>query len=454
PCSSSLAHDQPNMFTAYGGDIFYWQFEPGSTQYWQLRSANGGVGQFRWFETTGSFPHLEGVGNALLFSWSNYLTRIDIPTLTWAFVGIFNGLGPVAALGGTGFFTAYDPAHRDYGLWRTDGTFAGTQVVVNTPVPPVYSPWAPDSVAVVNGELFFTVAAGRALWVSDGTAPGTRRFESARLRLPLSGLSADLQDERLVFFADDELWSTDSAFHASQIHGFQYRPGSAELRALTAVNGTVVFGAREDRWAEHRLWRSDGTQSGTKVLSSSVGVLEDAALYHGGLVFRNGTRVWTTDGTTIRTYPLLADFTVDSLSVVGIRLFFSGFSASQGFEPWLAYPTLDGWPRILKDVAPGTESSEPRQFTLTGSMFYFSAHTPGEGTEVWATDGTTDYGTRLLTDICPGPCSSDPHFVATLNGSLFFTIAGSPNLLSITPGQPGFLDFHSPGQSSLDPVVV
>src|SRR5262245_57028887 len=71
---------------------------------------------------------------------------------------------------GTLFFTAYDPATGGWGLWKSNGTAAGTVVVRGG-----YSS-SPGSLTSVNGTLFFNAmhdgTTGSELWKSDGTAAG------------------------------------------------------------------------------------------------------------------------------------------------------------------------------------------------------------------------------------------------------------------------------------------
>jgi ELWxxDGT repeat protein len=130
---------------------------------------------------------------------------------------------------GTLFFTADDGVYGR-GLWKSDGTEAGTVLVKD--VNPgrkgsrLLPNLAPDSkiMAVVNRTLYFGAddgVHGRQLWKSDGTDAGTQMVTE----IAPGGKDAD--------------------------------PGS-----LTDVNGTLYFTAGDGIHCR-KLWKSDGTDAGT-----------------------------------------------------------------------------------------------------------------------------------------------------------------------------------------------
>jgi ELWxxDGT repeat protein len=177
------------------------------------------------------------------------------------------------------------------GLLRTDGTPAGTQRIVTllgagTPIP-------------VDDRLFFTVrsfAGGTQLWVSDGTASGTRLVVDAGIK----GFGA--------------------IFDALPLRG-------ALLFITNSISG----------WA---LWRTDGTDVGTTRVANLDGysgggsTVEDTFYFPSGL--QAPTQLWRTDGTTVGTV-LLKDFStvaLGSFSAVGRTLFFTLGNGGVGRELW------------------------------------------------------------------------------------------------------------------------
>jgi ELWxxDGT repeat protein len=77
---------------------------------------------------------------------------------------------------------------------------------------------------------------------------------------------------------------------------------------------------------------------------------------------------------------------------------------------------------LLKDINPGSASSNPDNLSAIGSTVYFSATDPAHGREIWKTDGSVS-GTMLFLDYLPGPSSytDEDHFIST-DGKILFTI--------------------------------
>ena len=63
-------------------------------------------------------------------------------------------------MGGTLFFLAPPPGSRGCGLWRTDGTPAGTRLVLEVQVPPYGS--LIQGLAAFGGRLYFSAYDSRA----------------------------------------------------------------------------------------------------------------------------------------------------------------------------------------------------------------------------------------------------------------------------------------------------
>jgi ELWxxDGT repeat protein len=466
-CSSGPAKDQPDLFTPYHDGTYYWQLvagPAGPAGRWRLRSTAGDPEDHPIELDSSLPPHLEVVGSALFLAAGSVLARIDIPTFTLAVVHDFGvPVGPVVSLGTTVFFPGYDPGHG-FELWSSTGSDA--QLVADTVPGPDSGEFA--SLVAVAGKLFFT--SRDSLWVSNGTAFGTRRLSEAPSR-PVASLTPDPVRGRLLFTTGDftrstvDLWATNGSF-PYPVRSIKEVAGSADLLSLKVFANTLFFGAREAGRDPRRLWRSDGTAGGTEILFALAAAPEDAAPFQEGLVFRSGTEIWKTDGTAGGTRRILNLFDADHLEVAGDRLFFSGFSSKgrdefTGFELWSSDGTPDGT-RIILDIDPGYDptpagpearSSRPRQLTMVGSTLFFVADTPEEGTELWSSDGATD-GTVLHIELCAGPCSTDPHLLASFAGRLFFTAGTGVDLLSTAPGETGVdLRYHWIGRSVPDPVV-
>lgn len=107
------------------------------------------------------------------------------------------------------------------------------------------------------------------------------------------------------------------------------------------------------------------------------------------------------------------------LTVFNNNLYFSADDGVHGKELWKTDGTEAGTV-MVKDINPGSLSSNPTQFTISNNQLFFVATDPVFGRELWKTDGT-DAGTVLVKDI--NPSNDNTHQISGLidyNGTLFF----------------------------------
>src|SRR5437016_1438236 len=123
-------------------------------------------------------------------------------------------------------------------------------------------------------------------------------------------------------------------------------------------------------------------------------------------------------------------------------------------ELWKSDGTAEGTNRV-KDIFPGSGSSQPLRLTAMNGRLFFRACDPDSGCELWSSDGTEE-GTRRVADINPGPADGLPDTdgeLSILNGTLLFwacepvggcepwksdgTEAGTVRIADINPGPGG-----------------
>ncbi len=194
-----------------------------------------------------------------------------------------------------------------HGLYRTDGTAAGTALLSPTDLTNLTEP-----VVLQGAAYFFASQTGeRALWRSNGTAAGTTKVlafsgeTTDLLHLQPAGLTVTAG--RLFFAADDgvhgrELWASDgTAAGTVLVSDVEPGPDSSRPTGLTAAGGRLFFSAYDGRHGRE-LWASDGTAAGTRLV-------QDIAP---------------------------ASFSSDpqDLTVVGDRLYFSADDGLHGRELW------------------------------------------------------------------------------------------------------------------------
>ena len=103
---------------------------------------------------------------------------------------------------------------------------------------------------------------------------------------------------------------------------------------------------------------------------------------------------------------------------------FSADDGVRGREPWVSNGLPGAGTRLLRELAPGAGSSDPRWFTRVGTQVFFAATDPVVGRELFVTDGTPD-GTRRVKDIWPGAVGSFPTELFAFKGLVYFA-AGDP----------------------------
>ena len=304
--------------------------------------------------------------------------------------------------GDVAYFVADDGIHGRE-LWLTDGTAAGTRLVKDiNPSPPHYrngSPAgmsSPTGLTVMNGVLYFFAFDGvaePALWRSDGTADGTYRL-------------AEVRDLKRIGYSD-------------------------EAPVFTRLGDKLLFEAYHD---DHGVepWVTDGTPEGTKLLKDlpyySSKPLPMTALGDHAYFWRDdpqhGTVLWRTDGTPAGT-EVLTTLPRDTSGISPGRpvqfdgaIYFPATSIESGRELWRTDGTTIGTRRVA-DINPGAASSNPSNLTIANGLLFFTAQRPTEGAELWRTDGT-DAGTTLVKDLFPGPVSSSQTQHTAAGGQVYF----------------------------------
>jgi len=120
------------------------------------------------------------------------------------------------------------------------------------------------------------------------------------------------------------------------------------------------------------------------------------------------------------------------------KVFFTATEATDGEELWVSDGTVVGT-KMIKDIYPGAQGSNPTWLCAVGNLCFFAASTPTSGTELWVSDGTAD-GTKMVKEIYPGGSSSNPKYITAFgNKVLFFAMdeesEALPKMSSSTTGE-------------------
>ena len=203
-------------------------------------------------------------------------------------------------------------------------------------------------------------------------------------------------------------------------------PTGSEAKGFTALGPDAYFSAWDAGDGEE-LWRTDGTEAGTRLVRDlAPGPFgarpRELTPFGGRLFFAIDSELAVSDGTAAGTARVVPRVVLpEHLTVAGSLLFFAATDEA-GEELWRTDGTPAGTRRV-KDIAAGQAGSAPDQLTAIGSLVYFAASGP-QGRELWRSDGT-ESGTVMVADILPGPDSSDPRGLARVGARVFFEAASS-----------------------------
>jgi ELWxxDGT repeat protein len=324
----------------------------------------------------------------------------------------------LAAPWGGFLFVAHDADHGDE-LWVTDGTAAGTSMLLDAYPGAIGA--LPHELTPSGGTVYFSAADpdhSYEIWRTDGTPGGTTRVTDVNPGTGNAG-PAELTPlgSRILFRAYEadhgyELWATDgTAAGTALVKDLLPGPASGfnlgRPHAFTDLDGQLVFLANDGSYG-FRVWRSDGTTAGTVPVADLGGVTFPVSVFYAGswasaggrlfflgYILPQGLELWSTDGTAAGT-GLVKEMNVQTSSIalfwdgdldgvwgsLGSRLLFSAYDGSIGREPRVSDGTAAGT-APLGDLTPGPESSYPTDLTPVGNLSFFSTQTG-----LWKTDGT------------------------------------------------------------------
>ena len=269
------------------------------------------------------------------------------------------------------YFYAYNQTSKN-NLYVTDGTMGNLGRLT-------FGDNHPDTVLLdydmiaFKDQLYFTwhtYANGRELWVTDGSVGGTRLFADLDTRNSGSAYDGwpshfDVLGDTLLFFA----YAQNSGMGGSGKSLWRTTGGAPELIAhvshganmdrMVLMNGRYYFPGYSATVA-NGLYSTDGTASGTQLLSSAV--TPDSWYYS------------------------------NKVAVIGTKLVFQGRDSATGYEPWVTDGTPAGTSR-LGDLYPGTTSSYPQLvmagwITARNNKAYFVARSAADDFHLFETDGT------------------------------------------------------------------
>ncbi|GGB92471.1 ELWxxDGT repeat protein [Dyadobacter sediminis] len=336
----------------------------------------------------------------------------------------------IVDVNGTLFFIVVDNSGVNY-LYQSDGTPAGTMAVANTIGTGSFS-----SLEAVGNEVFFKGSAGQdiGLYKASNTAAITlvKTFASGVENLTAAGST-------LYFSANDgisgnELWkSNGSAAGTVLVENINPGAASSDPSLFTVINGQLYFTANNGASGQE-LWISSGSASSTELVkdirpgSAGSGISQLKAVGSKAAFMANdgsGDKLWQSNGTVYGT-KVLADARATQLLDANGTLYFNGNPGS-GLELYKS-TMVTGGTVALTDIA--RPESTPRNFTQANDVSYFSADDGIHGRELWKTDGS-NVGTVLVSDVLTGANSSNPEQITHVNGAVYFVTGNGSQVHSL-----------------------
>lgn len=444
----------PVMHAVMGGIVYFTaDNDVRSGQLWRTDGTSAGTFMVHDFFTSPSISNVVAWNGSLYFRangelWTSDGTDAGTEVLKDVRASGSSDPQTFVASGAYLYFVANDGINGQE-LWRTDGTEAGT-VLVKDVNPGSASSFIQSILSGNSGNrVFFTATestTGRELWMSDGTTAGTQRLtdlcsgtcSGAPSRL-MGVLGTTLFFGGATSSSSFELWKSNGTTTSIVRDIYPGSPGSlptSNTESYGWVIGSTLFFAANDSVNGYELWKTDGSEGETVLVSDiapgSASSLPSAGIdLDGNLLFvaldAAGWELWLSNGTDAGT-TFVKNITPDAgdsspLTPVFTQngVFFSAKTPLQGRELWHSDTTTAGT-SIVEDIQPGTfdglrESFSPL-FDLGGTVF-FPAQAPSLGRELWKSDGTAA-GTVIVKDISPGSATTSFKFFTNYNGTLVF----------------------------------
>lgn len=329
----------------------------------------------------------------------------------------------LTAVGNTLFFVANDGSKDKTQLWKSDGTVGGTVRVSNIVNYDYVGPYGLDvevPPVAVGSQLFFfntyCCVGGANLYVSDGTAAGTRRADNEDDYLTTPDADAAAYDGKLYFanYSPDSdlfgtvLWVSDGTVAGT--HPLAGSPIVSEINILPASGQNLYFAAYNDvDYEVHiQLWKTDGTATGTQPLTS-LGEVPSGAAYMSKRLYFVSDGLWKSDGTAAGTQPI-SDGGGDFLTAAGGHLYFA-----RAGHLWIS----DGTPGGTADLVT-FGGLWPRQIVAVGNETCFAVQNWDAKTwQLWESDGTLAGSYPVKSFVNPDTEAEGP-LGAAVGGRFFF----------------------------------
>ena len=324
-------------------------------------------------------------------------------------------------LNGKIYFAADDNIHG-----RELFVFDGTNTTLVKDIYPGFDSSNPYDFYVLNDKLIFkafTKEKGLELWITDGTETGTTILKDIKPNGDgfLNDNRAHVRinqfkklNNELYFYADDgvkgmELWKTNGTeagtFMIKDINnGFSgsYRPALDQRPTFLEHNNELYFYVSSlgsnNNLSRFELWKTDGTNAGTRAVTEVMNVLKDNKIafntyssfnnlfyFHGIDKVDNEDTVYKTEDFT--TFSKIDGLEPTTLFPLKDKMYYVKNTETEGAEIWEL--NKDDSTNIVADIIPGTKGSNPFNFYAFKDYLYFAILNEIGTAELWRLSNNT-----------------------------------------------------------------
>lgn len=312
--------------------------------------------------------------------------------------------------------------------WKTDGTSSGTSPIRTLGFP---AGSFPSRLTDVNGTLYFETSGPDGLWKTNGTAATTEKILD-KPYTDVVGAHNDLlfMSRRAVGLPPSTVWRTDGT-----AEGTILLSESARFPRYFYPSDEFVFFPAYTNNSGEELWRSDGTIEGTQLvkdiagaeLNSSPRQLMNAGgnLFFTAITEGHGRELWRTNGYASGTFVVKDIFPGSSSSGIQYvtrfkdKIFFHASDGVHGYELWQSNGS-NTFTFMVKDLRPNENdfSNDLGPMAATKDWLFFSALNQNDEMALWKTDGTAS-GTSEITTL---KTTEHPQALASTESQAFFLV--------------------------------